>query len=388
MSEVDRDRPATCRSGTSPDATKIRVLFVEMAIGFGGSTKSLLELVVAMTDVEAFVLSAFPIEAIGIRPIRVTPRKYSAPASRMMGYLRELRYQAMWFIAVIRAARANDVDIVHVNNGLSLNVAAALAARVLRIPLVVHQRGWEAPSKKLKLAKRLVDKAPIIAISKAIRDHLLTLQLNEDSIVQIYDVVLAPTGRLRERIPTGVLQVGMHGMLTEWKGHHLLIQAAGRLNTLAPGAFHFSIAGGTVPGQDSYVESLIGAIREQGLLEIVELVGHKDDVFEFLSGIDISVHASISPEPLGRVIIEAQLAGVCVVAANSGGATELVSDSCGIPFEATSVASLVQAIQSAATSAQYRGEVAVRGRDRARNLFDTKRLAKAVREKYQTETGK
>jgi hypothetical protein len=48
----------------------------------------------------------------------------------------------------------------------------------------------------------------------------------------------------------------------------------------------------------------------------------------------------------------------------------------------------VQAIQSAATSAQYRGEVAVRGRDRARNLFDTKRLAKAVREKYQTETGK
>lgn len=387
MSDLDPDRPATHRSGASPDATKIRVLFVEMAVGFGGSAKSLLELVVAMPDVEAFVLSSFPIEASGIRPIRVTAREYSAPTSCAAGYLRELQYQAKWIAAVIRAARAHKVDIVHVNNGLSLNVAAVLAARVLRIPVVVHQRGWESPSKKLKLAKRLVERAPIIAISKAVRDHLLTLHLNADSVRQIYDVVLAPTGPTKERVPTGMLHVGMHSMLTEWKGHRLFIQAAATLNQLSPGEFRFSIAGGTVPGQELYVESLIGAIREQGLSDIVELVGHTDSVYEFLNGIDISVHASVSPEPLGRVIIEAQLAGVCVVAANAGGATELVSDSCGIPFEPTSVASLVQAIQSAATSSQHRSEVAARGRDRARDLFDTKRLAGAVRCMYQAQTG-
>jgi glycosyltransferase involved in cell wall biosynthesis len=388
VSAVDPYRPITYRSVASPDITKIRVLFVEMAVGFGGSTKSLLELAVAMTDVEAFVLSSFPIEASGIRPIRVTPAESSAPASRAMGYLRELQLQTKWIAAVIRAARAHKVDVVHVNNGLSLNVAAMIAARVLRIRLVVHQRGWESPSKKLTLAKRLLDKAPIIAISKAIRDHLLTLQLNADSIRQVYDVVLAPTGPPKERMPTGVLHVGMHGMLTEWKGHRLLIQAAATLNQRSPGAFRFIIAGGTVPGQESYVESLISAIRERGLTGIVELVGHTNNVYEFLNGIDISVHASISPEPLGRVIVEAQLAGVCVVAANAGGATELVSDSCGIPFDPTSVASLVQAIQSAASSSQHRGDVAARGRDRAREIFDTKRLAEAVREVYEMQTDK
>ncbi|WP_310571324.1 glycosyltransferase family 4 protein [Gemmatimonas sp.] len=388
MNDVDPDRPITYRSGALPNAAKIRVLFVEMALGFGGSAKSLLELVAAMTDVEAFVLSSFAIEASSIRAIRVAPAEYSGPASRAMGYLRDLQFQIMWIAAVIRAARAHKVDIVHVNNGLSLNVAAMIAARVLRIPLVVHQRGWEAPSKKLELAKRLLGKAPVIAISKAVRDHLLTLQLNADRVRQIYDVVLAPTRPTQERIPTGVLHVGMHGMLTEWKGHRLLIQAAATLNQLSPGAFRFSIAGGTVPGQESYVESLISAIRELGLSGIVELVGHTDNVYEFLNGIDISVHASISPEPLGRVIVEAQLAGVCVVAANAGGAAELVSDSCGILLDPTSVDSLVQAIQSAASSSQHRGDVAARGRDRAHDLFNTTRLASAVRDVYQTQTGR
>lgn len=370
-----------------------RVLFVEMAVGYGGSAKSLLELVGALSnDVHGILLSAFPLSAaeghgswIGCIQLSV-PHRDVAKSSRAISYLSELRYQARWILATVRAARRFKVNLIHVNNGLSLNVAAILAARLLRIPVVVHQRGWEIPSKKLQIAKRLAIASPIIAISRAVREHLVIRHDIADSHVhQVYDVVDPPRERPAARSEHRSIRVGMHGMLTSWKGQLLLVKAAALQQQHSPGAIRYAIAGGTVPGQEQYVADIRAAIADADLEGVVELVGHTDDVYGFLDDIDISVHASLSPEPLGRVIVEAQLAGVCVVAADSGGASELISESCGVAFEPGNAESLANAIWSVATDAKRRKEVTLNGMLRAYDVFSSRTLASAVRDIYDQE---
>ncbi|MCC6234089.1 MAG: glycosyltransferase family 4 protein, partial [Verrucomicrobiales bacterium] len=44
-----------------------------------------------------------------------------------------------------------------------------------------------------------------------------------------------------------------------------------------------------------------------------------------LSDLDLLVHASLKPEPFGRVLIEAMAVGVPVIAARAGGVPEIVT---------------------------------------------------------------
>jgi glycosyltransferase involved in cell wall biosynthesis len=63
-----------------------------------------------------------------------------------------------------------------------------------------------------------------------------------------------------------------------------------------------------------------------GVSDVVESNGHVRDVFGLLARTDVAVHASTQPEPFGRVIAEAMISGVAVVATKGGGAGEIILD--------------------------------------------------------------
>ena len=54
--------------------------------------------------------------------------------------------------------------------------------------------------------------------------------------------------------------------------------------------------------------------------------GHRQDVPDVLRALDVVVHASVEPEPFGRVIAEAMACARPVVWARGGGADEIVGD--------------------------------------------------------------
>ena len=61
---------------------------------------------------------------------------------------------------------------------------------------------------------------------------------------------------------------------------------------------------------------------------------------------DVFVHASISPEPFGQVVVEAMLAGVPVVAAAAGGRAEILTDGVnGLLYPAGDVEALAEALR-------------------------------------------
>jgi glycosyltransferase involved in cell wall biosynthesis len=61
-----------------------------------------------------------------------------------------------------------------------------------------------------------------------------------------------------------------------------------------------------------------------GLQEQATFLGFRSDIPLLMSACNLILHTSIAPEPFGRVIVEAMLCGTPVIAANAGGATEII----------------------------------------------------------------
>jgi glycosyltransferase involved in cell wall biosynthesis len=373
------------------DRRKLRVLYVEAALGYGGSGKSLVELVRSTPDIDARILAGFPIadfvteaDTVEVEVNSALVRLRDASSGRLISYFDLLCYTARWIRAIKRSARRHRADIVHANNGLALNLAAIIACRSLGVPLVVHQRGWEERTRRFSLARALLGKARVIAISEAIAHDLSTLGIANECVSQIYDVVIPPLKPLEDspRVP-GPWRVAMHGVLNRWKGHDTFLSAAALLNARRPGEFLFRIAGMPLSGDDEYRRFLDARARELNVEQIVHFDGFVRDIYEWLRGVDISVHASTRAEPLGRVIVEAQLAGRPVIAARGGGANELVeSGVTGLMFEPGSATELANAIERLASDPHLRKQVAVRAEELARSRFNQTRLAARVRRVY------
>jgi glycosyltransferase involved in cell wall biosynthesis len=113
--------------------------------------------------------------------------------------------------------------------------------------------------------------------------------------------------------------IGLFGRLAPWKGQHVLLEAL----PLLDGA-HALIVGDALFGEGDYKHSLLQRAAELGLAGRVHWLGFRDDVPALMRAADVVVHTSTSPEPFGRVIVEAMLARRPVVAAAMGASAEIL----------------------------------------------------------------
>lgn len=375
-------------SGVHP----LRVLYVEGALGYGGSGKSLVELVRSIPDVVPRILAGFPLaeyvrdippDEVDVQPALLSRR--DVRSGRLLSYVDLLGETRRWVRAIIQAARQHRADLVHANNGIALNLAAIVAARRLGLPLVVHQRGWEERTRRSALARSLLSNARVIAISQAIADDLTNLGVGRHQVSQIYDVILPPVTP-PEDVPRigGPWRIAMHGVLNRWKGHDTFLKAAAMLNARRPGAFDFRIAGMPLKGDEAFEHQLRAMAQELGIGDLVHFDGFVHNVYAWMRDVDVSVHASTESEPLGRVIVEAQFAGRPVVAAKGGGARELVEhEVTGLLFEPGSAPELAVAIERLADDEALRRRLAVTASETVRQRFDPERLACSVRDVYE-----
>jgi glycosyltransferase involved in cell wall biosynthesis len=143
-------------------------------------------------------------------------------------------------------------------------------------------------------------------------------------------------GELRKKLglpATGPI-IGIVGRLQRWKGIHVLIEAMPRI-LIGHADAHCVIVGGTHDPEPTYRAYLDSRIQALGLKNQITMAGLQKNVPEWMAAMDVVVHAS-DREPFGIVIIEAMALGKPVVANDTAGPTEIITngvDGLLTPFE-------------------------------------------------------
>jgi len=227
-------------------------------------------------------------------------------------------------------AREKNITLVHHNNGF--DIAAIILAAVLGIPLIAYQRGNEWDSFLVRRLSKLV--CSYIANSEVTKENLLSIGIPDDKIAVIYppvdftkfDYCIDSSAQRKEfNIRDDEPCFGIVGTLLEWKGHRVFLRAAKTVIHSVPGARAFII--GSVPdGNDTYRQELINLARDLGIADRVVFTGFRSDIPGLVQAMNVIVHTSITPEPFGRVIIEAMAMKKPVIASLAGGPIEIIRD--------------------------------------------------------------
>lgn len=119
--------------------------------------------------------------------------------------------------------------------------------------------------------------------------------------------------------------IAMVGRITPLKGHSYFLQAVSKVIRTMP-YVKVWIIGDAPKDKSIYREEAEMLTRRLGLSHCVKFLGNRKDVPQILSKVNLVVLATITEEAFGRVIIEAQAAGVPVVATKVGGVVDIIDD--------------------------------------------------------------
>jgi len=166
----------------------------------------------------------------------------------------------------------------------------------------------------------------VIAISEVIGQHMVqdfktpaeNIKVIPRSVdVQKFNIPKAPRN---DKKP---LTVVMIARITPLKGHPYFLKAMARVIHRLP-SVKVQIIGDAPPKKQAYKEELMLLTKRLGISQQVEFLGNRRDIPQLLNKADCLVLSTITPEAFGRVIIEAQAAGVPVVATRVGGVVEII----------------------------------------------------------------
>ena len=105
------------------------------------------------------------------------------------------------------------------------------------------------------------------------------------------------------------------------KGQHVLLAALAQLPT---DARPFVVFAGSAVERAEYFAALERQVAEAGLTDRVHFAGLVRDMGRAYGACDLAIVPTVRGEPFGRTIVEAQAAGLPVIASDAGGYRETV----------------------------------------------------------------
>lgn len=165
----------------------------------------------------------------------------------------------------------------------------------------------------------------VIVISEVIGRHMIDhFGVQPQNIRLIHRSVDLSRFPFRAREPgRSSFTVVMVGRITPLKGHQDFLKAMAKVIRQRP-YVRVRIIGDASAGKRAYKDSLLLLTRRLGITAQVEFMGNRSDIPRLLQEADALVLATVTQEAFGRVLIEAQAAGVPVIATKVGGVVEIV----------------------------------------------------------------
>lgn len=220
------------------------------------------------------------------------------------------------------------IDIIHTN--LNRNDIGVWISQKYKIPHVWHLRETLIGSAVAMYKPNVIDymnknASLFVAISQTVYREWAKLGLDKDKMRLVYDGLNAEEFTMRNRAGRNSadrLKIVMTGHVQPTKGQDQLISALGRLASDEKKKLQIDIYGEAYP---DYRRELEKNIHEMQLEDVVNFCGYCDHVPKKLAEYDIGIVAS-RQEGFGRVTVEYMLAGLLVIASDTGANTELIED--------------------------------------------------------------
>ncbi|MCU1692029.1 MAG: glycosyltransferase [Frankiales bacterium] len=218
--------------------------------------------------------------------------------------------------AAVLRREAKNADCVVVNGLLGLP-AARLARLTAPVVWLVHDI-VRRPVRRavLRAVAPAVDLA--VTVSEAAAEPLRGTGL---AIRVVHNGTTWPVAPVREPGPEPPV-IGCLGLLTHWKGQHVLLEAAAGL----PPDVRVELVGGIFPKDGEYARQLVDRASRPDLQGRVTLVGQVDDVHERLRSWTVLVSPSVEPDPAPLAVLEGMSVGLPVVATDHGGPREYLGE--------------------------------------------------------------
>lgn len=313
-----------------------RPLFVNHASAIAGAELILIDALQSWPGASVFLFDHGPLETVlADQNFEVTISHWGggklATMRRDTDALRALPLLMRFSAITLELAKAAlGHDVIYANSQKAF-VVAAIASALVRKPLIWHLHDiisaahFGKSQRRLQItlanrrAARIIVPSPAAAdafIAEGGRPGLVTVVPN--GLNMALDSRSKADIRAELALPEGPL-VGVFSRLAAWKGQHVLLQALKSLHGV-----RCIVAGEALFGEQAYADHLNDLAAEADLAGRVLFLGPRSDVPLLMQAVDVMVHPSIHPEPFGRTLVEAMLAGTPVIASDAGACREVL----------------------------------------------------------------
>ncbi len=376
------------------DTSKSNILYLDSGSGIGGGQRSLL-LLLNLLDKERFTPfvgclgdSPFAAEAEKTEA-RVVPLSLPAAHNKtdkvqrftLRDLLEDFRQLGV-ILQLHRMVKRYAIDLIHANS-LSVALLGGIVARINRIPILMHKRYATSYGILDRICERLLHR--VILVSEATRWHfapvakqtLIYNGVDLDAFQALPEEVESLRAELLPDASDASILTGVVTRITPEKGIHFLVRAIAELKKLSATVgvdIKLLIVGGPYFQKDvDYMNELKQEITDLGVEDSVIFTGFLSDTRVVTSLLDIMLVPSIIPEACPRTIIEAMATGKPVISTPLGGSKELVTPETGILVQPEDASAIADAITTLATDQERLKAMGEASRDRAEQLFSSKK---------------
>jgi glycosyltransferase involved in cell wall biosynthesis len=397
--------PKQPEADSAPAPGPIKVLIVDTAIAFGGTlvvARNLLKhldsrlvdasLLSACSD--GFVSPGFAgnakVRLLAPRVNYVTLEKWKlaignhigwAPLRRgvqLMAMVTEILANVPYLVRVLLAYHKLRLDVVHVNN---YSMEPVLGARLLGIPVVYHLHGFVSPHLDGSGRRSFRRVSAFVSISRAVTESAVRAGIDRARIHEIPNFVERMTDALPTPMPTAPA-IGIFGRIIPWKGQREFLSAAMHVLPQFPG-LRVYLVGGASDGDPEYFQACRELARASPYADQIEFTGMVSNVAVYYRKCTVVIHASISPEPFGMVLIEAMSEARPVIASTLGAGSEIIQDGVeGYLVDPTNSSLMAARIAALLADQTLAAEMGLKGLRKVRANYNPRVAAKEFERLY------
>lgn len=312
-------------------------------------------------------------------------------ARSVLGKISFARFLNAYRRAIIMAVRDWKPDVIHAHWWLPGGVVGAYAARRRGVPLVLTTHGTDVEQLRRArwiqpLARGAFAQARVVTCgSTYLRERLVESRAADSARLRVIPMPVNPLflaalegGVKPERVSGAPLRILTVARLSRQKSIDTLLDALGILRARGLAARL------TVVGDGDQRAALEQRARALNVEPPVEFLGMRpqSELPAHYAGCDVFVLPS-QREGLGLALAEALLGGAPVIAARSGGVTDIVRDGeTGLLFPERDAGALAAALETYARDPERAARLAVNGRALVLERFTPARVAQQFLEIY------